>query len=69
MLKNLSIKKKLSLNLIISIIIIIIIGAVTYTNLLKLSTYQNALNEKYQRALLAVEVSSYSEKLYSIIAD
>lgn len=69
MLKNLSIKKKLSLNLIISIIIIIIIGAVTYTNLLKLSTYQAALNEKYQRALLAVEVSSYSEKLYSIIAD
>lgn len=69
MLKDLSIKKKLSLNLIISIIIIVIIGVITYTSLQKLSTYQNALNEKYQRALFAVEVSSSSEKLYSIIAD
>ena len=67
--QNISIKTKLILNLIFSVSIIIIIGLVTYTNLQKLDTYQNELNQKYNRAQLAIEVSSSGEKLYSIIAN
>lgn len=69
MLKNLTIKSKLIVNLVISICIILIIGFMTFINLQKLTYYQNNLNEINDRALLAVEVSSYGEKLYSIIAD
>lgn len=69
MLKNLTIKTKLIVNLVISICIILIIGLMTFVNLQKLHDYQNTLNEINNRALLAVEVSSYGEKLYSIIAD
>lgn len=69
MLKKLTIKTKLLVNLIISISIIVIIGSATFFNLQKLETYQNELNEKYNHALLAVEVSSSGERLYSIIAN
>jgi len=68
-LQNFSIKTKLLINLFFSVSIIIIIGLITYMNLQKLDYFQNELNEEYNRAQLAIQVSTSGEKLYSIIAD